>query len=96
LVAYIFIPQVSENMLVMAWISHKSSFEEGNVENRGIKVDELEEEHLEGQIVIKIRLGTMHFFKVWKNIGCSQFCRKYCIFFDIILPQEVSRRANCS
>ena len=50
-------------MFVMPRISDKSSFEEGNVEYGGVKVDELEKEHFERQIVIKFRLGAVHFCK---------------------------------
>ena len=50
-------------MFVMPRISDKSSFEEGNVEYGGVKVDELEKEHFERQIVIKFRLGPVHFYK---------------------------------
>jgi hypothetical protein len=50
-------------MFVMPRISHKSSFKEGNVEYGGVKVDELEKEHFERQIVIKFRLGPVHFCK---------------------------------
>ena len=50
-------------MLVVARISDKSSLEERDVKNGGIKVDKLEKEHFEGQIVIKFRLGSVHFWK---------------------------------
>lgn len=48
-------------MLVMPRISHESSLEESDVEDWRVEVDELEEEHFERQIVIKIGLGAMHF-----------------------------------
>ena len=50
-------------MLVMSWISNEPSLKEGNVEYGGVKVDELEKEHFERQIVIKFRLGPVHFCK---------------------------------
>ena len=52
----------------MPRISNKSSFEEGNIEYGGVKVDELEKEHFERQIVIKFRLGPMHFCKIKSKV----------------------------
>ena len=60
---HIFIPQRSKNMHIPSWISNKSAFKEGDVEDGGIKVDELEQEHFERQIVIEFGLGSMHFCK---------------------------------
>ena len=47
----------------MAWISNKTTFEEGDVENGRIEIDKLEDEYFECQIVIKLGLLTMHFCK---------------------------------
>ena len=52
----------------MPRITNKSSFEEGNIEYGGVKVDELEKEHFERQIVIKFRLGPMHFCKIKSKV----------------------------
>ena len=48
-------------MFVVARVSNESSLEESNVEDGGVKVDELEEENFESQVVVKLRLGPMHF-----------------------------------
>ena len=50
-------------MIVMARVSNKTAFEESNVENGRIEIDKLEDENFEGQVVIKLRLSTMHFCK---------------------------------
>ena len=38
------------------------SLEESNVEERGIKVDKLEEIHLEGEVIFILSLSTMQFY----------------------------------
>ena len=47
-------------MLVVARVADELALEECNVEDGGVEVDELEYENLEGQVVIKIRLCSMH------------------------------------
>ena len=58
--SYVFIPEVSEDVFVAARISHESAFEERDVEDGGVEVDELKNEHFEREVVVKIRLGSMH------------------------------------
>ena len=48
-------------MFVVAGITNKLPLEEGDVNDGGVKVDELEDEDFECQVVIKIRLSPMHF-----------------------------------
>ena len=53
-------------MQMHAWVQslkarYSLSFEEGNVEERGIKVDKLKEVHLGDETVIIFSLGTMEF-----------------------------------
>ena len=48
-------------MFVVARVADKLPFEEGDVNDGGVKVDELEDEDFECQVVIKIRLSPMHF-----------------------------------
>ena len=50
-------------MHVSSRVADKSAFKEGDIEDGGIKVDELEQEHFECQIVIEFGLGSMHFCK---------------------------------
>lgn len=57
---YVLIPQVAEDVLVVAWVSDEPSLEERDVEDGGVEVDELEEEHLKRQVVVELGLGTMH------------------------------------
>ncbi len=45
----------------MAGISDESSLEESDVDNRGVKVAELEDENFEREIVFEVRLSSMHF-----------------------------------
>ena len=47
-------------MLVVAGVTNKLPLEEGDVQDGRIEVDELEDEHLERQVVVKIRLCSMH------------------------------------
>ena len=39
---------------------NKLALEEGNINERGVKIDELEDKHFEGEVVIKIGLSSMH------------------------------------
>jgi hypothetical protein len=41
-IPYIFIPQVAEDVLVVAGVPHEPPLEEGDVEDGGVEVDELE------------------------------------------------------
>ena len=47
-------------MLVVARVSDEPPLEDGDVEDGGVEVDELEEEHLKRQVVVELGLGTMH------------------------------------
>lgn len=57
--AYILIAQ-SQNSCVVARVANKATFEERDVKDGRIEVYELEDEHFEGEIVIKLSLGAMH------------------------------------
>ena len=48
-------------MFVMAGVADKLPFEEGDVDDGGIKIDELEDEDFEGEIVVILSLGSVHF-----------------------------------
>ena len=58
-------------MHVSSRVADKSAFKEGDIEDGGIKVDELEQEHFERQIVIEFGLGPMHFWKGTKQNQAS-------------------------
>ena len=58
---YIFISDIAEDMFISAGVADKLPLEEGNVEDGGVEVDELEDENLERQVVVEIRLSSMHF-----------------------------------
>ena len=45
----------------MAGVADKLSFEEGDVDDGGVEIDELEDEDFEGQIVVILSLGPVHF-----------------------------------
>ena len=44
----------------MARIPRELPLEEGHIDQGGVEVDELEDEHFERQVVIELRLGAMH------------------------------------
>ena len=48
-------------MFISAGVADELPLEEGNVEDGGVEVDELEDENLERQVVVEIRLSSMHF-----------------------------------
>ena len=50
-------------MFVVAGISDEPSLEEGDVEDGGVEVDELEEKDFERQVVVELGLRSMHFWK---------------------------------
>ena len=50
-------------MFVMAGVARELPLEEGHVDQGGVEVDELEDEHFERQVVIELRLGAMHLCK---------------------------------
>ena len=58
---YILISEVGNDIVVMARISNKTTFEECDVENGRIEIDKLEDEYFECQIVIKLGLRSVHF-----------------------------------
>ena len=58
---YVLVPELPEDVLVLAGIAHESPLEEGYVENGRVEVDELKDEHFERQVVLKLRLRPVHF-----------------------------------
>ena len=60
---HIFIPKIEHYIDVGSRVSHELPFEEGNVDNGGVEVDELEDEDLECQVVVEIGLSSMHFYE---------------------------------
>ena len=46
--------------MVVAGVADELALEEGDVDDGGVEVDELEDEHFERQVVVKVRLRTMH------------------------------------
>jgi len=46
---------------VVARVANKAALEEGDVENGRVEVDELENEHLEREVVVKLGLRPVHF-----------------------------------
>ena len=50
-------------MVVVAGIADEPSLEEGDIEDGGVKVDELEDEDFEDKLILKLRLCAMHFWK---------------------------------
>ena len=58
---YILIPEVSYNVFVCPGVTHKLPLEESYIKDGGVEVDELEDEHFKGKIIIEIRLCSVHF-----------------------------------
>ena len=58
------VPEVADNMLVMAGVPSELPLEEGHVDQGGVEVDELEDEHFEGQVVVELGLGSMHLWEM--------------------------------
>ena len=48
----LFIPQGTKDVFVMSWVANKLSFEESNVNNGRVEVDELEDENFKSKVVI--------------------------------------------
>ena len=57
----LFIPKSAKDVLVMSRITHKLSLEECNVDDGRVEIDELEDENFECQVVIIVRLSSVHF-----------------------------------
>ena len=57
---YIFISQVAHYVDVGSRVTHELPFEEGDVNDGGVKVDELEDEDFEGEIVVILSLCPVH------------------------------------
>ena len=56
-------------MLVMSRVANKLALEKGNIDEGGVEVDELEDEHLEGEVVIKVWLCSVHFCNEVEHIS---------------------------
>lgn len=59
-VAAILVPEVAEDVFVVARIPDEPALEEGDVKDRRVEIDELEDEDFEGQVVVEVRLRAMH------------------------------------
>ena len=46
--------------MIVAWVADELALEEGDVDDGGVEVDELEDEHFERQVVVEVRLRAMH------------------------------------
>ena len=60
---YIFIPEIANNIDVGTGVADKLPLEEGNVDDGGVEVDELEDEDFEGEIIVEIWLSSVHLWK---------------------------------
>ena len=50
--------------MIVARVADELALEEGDVDDGGVEVDELEDEHFEGQVVVELRLSSMHLWKM--------------------------------
>ena len=46
--------------MIVARVADELALEEGDVDDGGVEVDELEDEHFERQVVVKVRLRPVH------------------------------------
>ena len=46
--------------MIVARVADELALEEGDVDDGGVEVDELEDEHFERQVVVKVGLRAMH------------------------------------
>ena len=53
-VTHVFVSEVAENVLVVAGVADEATFEESDVENGRVEIDELENENFEGQIIVEL------------------------------------------
>ena len=54
--------------MIVAGVADELALEEGDVDDGGVEVDELEDEHFERQVVVKVWLRSMHLWKPIKYI----------------------------
>ena len=54
------IPEIAHDVLVVAWVACELALEEGHVDQGRVEVDELEDEHFERQVVVEVRLRSVH------------------------------------
>ena len=54
------IPEIAHDVLVVARVACELALEEGHVDQGRVEVDELEDEHFERQVVVKVGLRSMH------------------------------------
>ena len=60
---HLLVPDLAKDVLVVARVADELPLEEGDVDDGGVEVDELEDEHFEGEVVVKLRLCPVHFWK---------------------------------
>ena len=59
--SYVFISEVAaQDVVVVAGVADELALEEGDVDDRRVEVDELEDEHFERQVVVEVRLRSVH------------------------------------
>ena len=61
IIIHLFVPERSKDVFVVAGVAHKLPFKECDVDDGGIKVDKLEDEDFEGEIVVILGLCPVHF-----------------------------------
>ena len=49
--------------MIVAGVADELALEEGDVDDGWVEVDELEDEHFERQVVVKVGLRAMHLWK---------------------------------
>ena len=58
--SHILVPEVAVDVLVLPRVADEPPLEEGDVDDGRVEVDALKDEHLEGQVVVKVGLRAVH------------------------------------
>ena len=59
--SYVFISEIAaHDVVVVTGVADELALEEGDVDDRRVEVDELEDEHFERQVVVEVRLRSVH------------------------------------
>ena len=63
--------------MVVTGVADELALEEGDVDDRRVEVDELEDEHFERQVVVEVRLRSVHLWKKLLLFWTERVYKKY-------------------
>ena len=82
--------------MVVAGVADELALEEGDVDDRRVEVDELEDEHFERQVVVEVRLRSVHLWNKSIFPSIIRFVIECNIKTKVHPPHLVRRSAMCS